>query len=595
MTRYALLVEGYQRKFPGPALQLLGWYWGALSGMRDILIEDYGYSRKNITLLFQEPNGEGIPGMRESASASGTGCSYPLVDGISTKKTLEDVLESLADKSEADDELFCYFVDHGHYDGISSHFQFQDGTITDIWLREKAERIKAERQVWIFTQCQSGGFANNMFRTSCNPLSRPGNRKNIRIVLTSTLPSENNKEAFAEPVRDGFRWKEEMKCEVVAEADKHYKDIILSNPPTVADAYNHALDSVWTIFREGHRKSEPLNEHCLINSGTDAVHSRLPSIASFQGRIVVVEDRLEMRFPYVYIKRDANKTFSLQTPQPSAGIRYELVNISDRDFVFGPAGIFAACRGPDGSNRDFGHVKDVVIKPRRSYLFEAEIELKDEGVWQIWPSFQLPDLTWCPRVFSAKVKNPPEMKLSPAENMTLGNRKLLWKDEKRKLYFTAFWQNIYSGPQHKVEITLRVWGEGVNTLKEKTAQALFSSMEVKDATEISTAQNDASDSIRNFRNYCDNKYFILNLNEIRPNTPVLEYTFDLELAQRDGLEKDHLVCQLFLLLDKPVRGKEENERHGVICETIPESKWSASDLSKSGWIGPLLFLLQPKQ
>ena len=410
MRRFALIVEGYQKRVPGQASKLLVWYWGAVSGMRDILRRDYGIPQENITLLFQERN------------------AGPGINDMSTRVNIESELTRLASTLAGDDELFCFFVDHGHFDGVSSHFQLQDGTITDKRMNELAGRIKSRRQTWVFTQCQSGGFAEKM--------GMPG-----RIIISSTMGNENNRESFAEPCRDGLAWPKGK-----AEA------------PSIVQGYENALESVWRIFRERHRKGEPLQEHCLLNTGSKAEYGNYFKLSGLMGGVAVPGQEFVIRFPVV----------SGDGPSIAEGtnilVRYELLNPTAKEMRFGS--VFVACRDPDEANRDFGHVPDIVLPSRGSYLFEARLKLDKRGPWALWPAFQK-DGKWGPRILETRVQTPTAIGVSGAYLRKLGDRRTLLEADVQggRLALTSFWPyHDGRGPRPGDEITFRL--SGAQGLKE---------------------------------------------------------------------------------------------------------------------------------
>jgi hypothetical protein len=404
VRRFALIIEGFQPRFSGQADRLLKWYWGAVSGMRDILRRDYGFPQENVTLLFQE---------REAG---------PGVADVSTRVNVERELSRLASVLTEEDELFCFFVDHGHFDGASSHFQLQDGTIADARMRELADRVKARRQVWVFTQCQSGGFAERM--------GAPG-----RIVMTSTMGSENNRESFAEPCRDGLAWPDGRE-----------------GAPSIVQGYETALESVWRIFRERHRKGEPLQEHCLLNTGSRAEYGNYFKLARFMGAIGVPGQEFHVRFPVV----------SADGPVIAEGtnllIRYELFNPTSREIGF--ESIFVACRGPEDENRDFGHVSNLVLPPKRSYLFEARFKLDKSGFWTLWPTFKK-DGGCGPRMLETKVRTSSAIPVDDAHLRRLGDRRKMFETgaQAGSLHLMAFWPFREAGsPIAGDEVTFRLPG-----------------------------------------------------------------------------------------------------------------------------------------
>ncbi len=235
--------------------------------------------------------------------------------------------------------------------------------------------------------------------------------------MSSTMRSENNREAFAEPCRDGLAWPAGR-----------------ATPPSIVQGYESALERIWQIFREGQRKGEPLQEHCLLNVGSKAQYGNYFKLASINGAVAVPGQEFHIRFPVV----------SADGPQIKEGttvlVRYEIYNPTPREIRFGPAGVFVACRGPGDENRDFGHVPNLAIPPRASFLYEGRTKLDKSGPWSIWPAFQK-DGKWGPRFMEARIPVPSTIPLNNAHLRKLGDRKNLFAVSSGggKLSLTAYW------------------------------------------------------------------------------------------------------------------------------------------------------------
>ncbi len=212
------------------------WYWGATSGMFDVLHNRYGYAEDNIYFLFCDDHKGDLR-----------------VDSEATKANLRATFAKLAERLRPEDTLFAFFVGHGGRSGAGSDYELTDGRMSDKELDVLRRAIRAEKQTYIFTPCNSGGFARTLGRQADT------------IVITSCTVEEKNVAGFAEAIRDALNH--------APTADGDHDGRV-----SIGEAYNFALIAVRQWYEERNR---PLAEHCQIEDNGDGQSSYglLPSRA----------------------------------------------------------------------------------------------------------------------------------------------------------------------------------------------------------------------------------------------------------------------------------------------------------------------------
>lgn len=216
--RYAIVCAG---AYGDP--QHYEWYWGATSGMYDILRKKYGYDRRNIIFLFGDKHG-----------------NDSRVDYVSIKRNIQNAFALLGKQMKREDSLFCYFVGHGGRSREGgSYYAAMDGPIKDVELNIFRSSIQSENQTYTFSQCNSGGF--------CKALGRPGT-----VVVTSTRVDEPNRAGFAEAIRDALGGAPK------ADTDKNGK-------VSIGEAYNYTVREI----RDWYLKQGRLLEHPQIEDNGD--------------------------------------------------------------------------------------------------------------------------------------------------------------------------------------------------------------------------------------------------------------------------------------------------------------------------------------
>jgi len=195
------------------------WYWGATSGMFDVLGNRYGYLEQNIYFLFCDDHD-----------------NDRRVDYVATKANLQRTFAELTKRMRPGDTLFGFFVGHGNRAGTGGYYELTDGRLLDHELNALRRKIPASEQTYVFTPCNSGGFARALGRQSGT------------IVITSCTLDEKNVAGFAEAIRDAL--------DHTANSDSNGDGRV-----SIGEAYNSALLSVRQWYEKGNR---PLAEHCQI-------------------------------------------------------------------------------------------------------------------------------------------------------------------------------------------------------------------------------------------------------------------------------------------------------------------------------------------
>ncbi|MCM1071339.1 MAG: C13 family peptidase [[Clostridium] fimetarium] len=152
-------------------------YWNDCSFVYQMLVKTYGVPKENISVLISD----GTDPSADMLTVSGTYKSSPLDldgDGVAdteyaaTKDNVKQVLTSLSNKLNADDQLFIYVIDHGgthDYAGKSYIWLWNMETLEDYELGEWIKPFvnKSVTVNSVFGQCYSGGFLDDMAQDGC--------------------------------------------------------------------------------------------------------------------------------------------------------------------------------------------------------------------------------------------------------------------------------------------------------------------------------------------------------------------------------------------------------------------------------------------
>ena len=125
---YALIIGGV-----GGEKSFYDEFWNATSGMRNLLIEEYGYAPEHITFLFENDGEES-----------------DLVDGKSTKAEIEAAFSDLQTRVQSDDRFLLFMVGHATKTGSGLKFNSPGRDISDIEWAALINQISAEQMVLIF-------------------------------------------------------------------------------------------------------------------------------------------------------------------------------------------------------------------------------------------------------------------------------------------------------------------------------------------------------------------------------------------------------------------------------------------------------------
>lgn len=114
----------------------------------------------------------------------------PDVDGPSDGRVISEQIATLGSLG-ADSLILLFAIGHGHFDGRQSWFLANDGMVASEEFSRALRPVGDARVVAAFTPCQSGQFIEAL-------------RGRNRVVITSTLATEDNRASFAEALRDGL-------------------------------------------------------------------------------------------------------------------------------------------------------------------------------------------------------------------------------------------------------------------------------------------------------------------------------------------------------------------------------------------------------
>ncbi len=143
-----------------------GWFRDSSRQAYDLLIDE-GYLPENIYYLFESSQEE-------------------YVDYEATISNFELVVQGLSQKTEDNDFVVFIFIGHGTSDGVSSYFEFNDFLLKDSDIAEYLSGITRDTLVVVMSQCNSGGFVNDLSADDT-------------VIVTSTRLDESNRAAFVEP------------------------------------------------------------------------------------------------------------------------------------------------------------------------------------------------------------------------------------------------------------------------------------------------------------------------------------------------------------------------------------------------------------
>lgn len=125
---YALIIGGV-----GGEKSFYDEFWNATSGMRNLLIEEYGYAPEHIIFLFEND-----------------GAESDLVDGKSTKTGIETAFSDLRTQIQSGDRFLLFMVGHATKTGDGLKFNSPGRDISGTEWAALINQISAEQMVLIF-------------------------------------------------------------------------------------------------------------------------------------------------------------------------------------------------------------------------------------------------------------------------------------------------------------------------------------------------------------------------------------------------------------------------------------------------------------
>ena len=125
---YALIIGGV-----GGEKSFYDEFWNATSGMRNLLIEEYGYAPEHIIFLFEND-----------------GAESDLVDGKSTKAGIEAAFSDLQTRIQSGDRFLLFMVGHATKTGGGLKFNSPGRDISGTEWAALINQISAEQMVLIF-------------------------------------------------------------------------------------------------------------------------------------------------------------------------------------------------------------------------------------------------------------------------------------------------------------------------------------------------------------------------------------------------------------------------------------------------------------
>ena len=137
---YALIIGGV-----GGEKSFYDEFWNATSGMRSLLIKEYGYAPEHITFLF-ENDGE----------------ASDLVDGKSTKAGIEAAFSDLQARVQPGDQFLLFMVGHATKTADGLKFNSPGRDIRDIEWAVLINQIPAEQMVLVFGFPYSARFVSQV-------------------------------------------------------------------------------------------------------------------------------------------------------------------------------------------------------------------------------------------------------------------------------------------------------------------------------------------------------------------------------------------------------------------------------------------------
>ena len=214
--KFAVIISGISGE-EGYAKQFGEW----TAKLRNVLIESLGFAADQVFVLTEKPEGK-----EQRASAD----------------VVRQTFVTLRNSTQADSQVFIFFIGHGSYDGKIAKFNLIGPDLSADDYAQLINSLPARNVVIVNTASASGEFVK--------PLSRSG-----RIVITATRSgNEQNATHFAENFIAALGNPE-------ADADKNGRVSVL-------EAFNYATKLTNDLYTQA---GKLVTEHALIEDNGDGV------------------------------------------------------------------------------------------------------------------------------------------------------------------------------------------------------------------------------------------------------------------------------------------------------------------------------------
>ena len=213
--------------------------------LHDILVRDYGYSSRRITLLYADGRTDMTGGER--------------VDGATDRAGIEAALAELAGQVVAGDQITLYLIGHGSGAAEEAKFNIVGPDITGTEFAALLDQFRQQDVVIVNTTSASYGFSAM--------LSAEG-----RVVISSTRsPSERYDPVFSRYFIEAL--------------DNRNGDRDKNNRVSMLEAFEYAKASVEQWYEEQGRLA---SEHAGLDDNGDAMFALDPASDAGDGRLAEI-------------------------------------------------------------------------------------------------------------------------------------------------------------------------------------------------------------------------------------------------------------------------------------------------------------------
>jgi len=179
----------------------------------------------------------------------------PDVDYEATISNFKKAIEDLQKKANESDMIILLLIGHGAYRGTNSYYSLKDYNLSDTVMVDMFKKIKRDKLIFIFSQCNSGGFIDDLSGENT-------------VVITSTRKDESNRAAFIEPFLTSFSG--------TGDANSDGK-------VSFAEAFNYASNDVKKQYKNNNWGA--LTEHAQLDDNGDKISHEAPIPGSWDGNL----------------------------------------------------------------------------------------------------------------------------------------------------------------------------------------------------------------------------------------------------------------------------------------------------------------------